>query len=341
MVFMEKNNPRIPKFAINGINLASPRLNSDVIYATDDFFADKNRLIKVTDPIFIPDKYDNNGKWMDGWESKRRRTPGNDYCIIRLGTKGIIKGVDIDTSFFTGNHPPKGSIEAAFLEQEPDKNTTWTEILTTTDLSANNHNYFEISNDKPFNYIRLNIFPDGGVARLRVYGMPVGVWEPNPADGLHELSAIINGGNIVGFNDAHYGDPWVILAPGRGENMGDGWETRRRRVPGNDWIVISLGSPGIVKRVEVDTAHFKGNYPDSCSVQGALIKEEGALEMLTDKCDWQELMGQQKLEMDKIHTFGSSVIKNIGAISHVRLNIYPDGGVSRFRLFGDLYNHDF
>ena len=123
--------------------------------------------------------------------------------------------------------------------------------------------------------------------------------------------------------------------------MGDGWETRRRRVPGNDWIVISLGAPGLVKRVEVDTAHFKGNYPDRCSVQGALIKEETSLDMLTDKCNCQELMSQQKLEMDKIHTFEGSVIENIGAISHVRLNIYPDGGVSRFRLFGELYNHGF
>ena len=337
---MNTTEIQLPSFAIGAINLASPRLGAEVIFATDDFFAEKSRLLKVEEPIFIPDEYDSHGKWMDGWESKRRRIPGNDHCIIRLGTKGVISGVNINTKFFTGNHPPQGSIEAVLSDSEPNENTKWTEILPISNLTANNDNFFPIPSELPFNYLRFNIYPDGGVARLRVYGTPIGEWNISDLEGSQELSAVVNGGNVVGFNDAHYGDPWVILAPGRGLNMGDGWETRRRREPGNDWIVISLGAPGTVERIELDTAHFKGNYPDRCSVQGALIKNTKSNDILADKCSWQELMSEQKLEMDKIHNFDGKTINKIGAISHVRLNIYPDGGVSRFRIFGNPTNND-
>jgi len=337
---MNISKVELPSFADGAINLASPRLGAEVISATDDFFADKGRLLKVEEPIFITDKYDQHGKWMDGWESRRRRIPGNDHCVIRLGTKGIIAGVNINTKFFTGNHPPQGSLEAAFCKSDPDANTNWTEILPARDLNADANNFFPISSEAPFNYLRFNIFPDGGVARLRVYGTPVGEWKTQEKDDFQELSAVINGGNVVGFNDAHYGDPWVILAPGRGVNMGDGWETRRRREPGNDWIVISLGAPGIIKRIELDTAHFKGNYPDCCSIQCALIKNADNENILGDECSWLDLMGQQKLGMDQIHSFKNEVIKKIGVVSHVRLNIYPDGGVSRFRVFGIPTNNE-
>ena len=206
--------------------------------------------------------------------------------------------------------------------------------------NADDNNFFPISSELAFNYLRFNIFPDGGVARLRVYGKPVGEWNSSDPNGYQELSAVVNGGNIVGYNDAHYGDPWVMLAPGRGINMGDGWETRRRREPGNDWIVISLGAPGIVERIELDTAHFKGNYPDSCSVQGELITNTSNQDMLNDRCNWPELMGKQKLGMDQIHNFDGEQINKIGKISHVRLNIFPDGGVSRFRIFGSISKND-
>ena len=337
---MNATEIQLPRFALGAVNLASPKLGSEVIFATDDFFADKSRLLTVEEPIFIPDKYDQHGKWMDGWESKRRRTPGNDHCIVRLGTRGIISGININTKFFTGNHPPQGSLEATYSDTDPDENTIWEEILAISDLTADSNNFFSILSELPFNHLRFNIFPDGGVARLRVYGAPVGEWKATDPDGLQELSAVVNGGNIVGFNDAHYGDPWVILAPGRGTNMGDGWETRRRREPGNDWIVISLGASGIVKRIEIDTAHFKGNYPDSCSVQAALIKKTSTKNMLTDECHWPELMAKQKLEMDKIHNFDGNLINKIGEVSHLRLNIFPDGGVSRFRIFGSLSSND-
>ncbi|MBT3915027.1 MAG: allantoicase [Rhodospirillaceae bacterium] len=330
----------LPDFTKGAINLASPRIGAAVIYATDDFFADKGRLIKVEEPVFIEDKYDENGKWMDGWESKRRRDPGNDYCIVRLGSKGVLTGVDIDTRHFTGNHPPRASIEGALSDSEPDDTTEWVEVLQQNDIDANSHNFFTIVSDARFNYLRLNIFPDGGVARLRVYGNPVCEWQRHDLSKPQELSSVINGGNVIGYNDAHYGDPWVILAPSRGVNMGDGWETRRRREPGNDWIVISLGAVGVVERIEVDTAHFKGNYPDRCSVQAALVENPENEDLLTDDCSWDNLMDEQKLAMDSVHSFEGDKINKMGPVSHVRLNIFPDGGISRFKVLGKLNKNE-
>lgn len=325
-----------PKFVSEFVNLASPRLGAKVTFATDEFFAAKERLIKDEEPVFIADKYDDHGKWMDGWESRRRRDGGHDFCILRLEARGTVAGVDIDTRHFTGNHPPHASIDATVSETEPNDTTVWTEIVPNTEIAADSHNYVTVNSSDRFNYLRLNIYPDGGVARLRVHGQPLCAWQRQDPKGVHELSAISNGGRIVGYNDAHYGSPWVILAPGRGVDMGDGWETRRRREPGNDWIVIALGAKGVVERVEVDTAHFKGNYPDRCSVEA--IEWDGAdeAELLTDRPAWKTLMGEQKLEMDRIHTFEGERVHDIGPATHLRLSIYPDGGVSRFRAFGKL-----
>lgn len=325
-----------PAFVKTSVNLASPRLGAKVIFATDDFFAPKERLLKDEEPVFIADKYDDNGKWMDGWESRRKRGGGHDYCIVRLEARGTIDGIDIDTRHFTGNHPPYGSIEGTLSETDPDENTRWTEIVPKTTLKADSHNFVTIDSEERFNHLRLNIFPDGGVARLRIYGHPLCAWQRHDPAGVHELSSVTNGGRIVGYNDAHYGNPWVILAPGRGENMGDGWETRRRREPGNDWIIVALGARGAIERLEVDTAHFKGNYPDRCSVEGVALDNGDESGLLADGINWQSLMDEQKLEMDRIHTFERDKVKPIGPVTHLRLSIYPDGGVSRFRAFGKL-----
>ena len=185
--------------------------------------------------------------------------------------------------------------------------------------------------------MRLHIYPDGGVARLRVYGQPF--LDPSRVgDGEIELSASLNGGRIIGFSDAHYGSYHRLLAPGRGENMGDGWETSRRRVPGNEWIVIALGARGVISGAIVDTAFFKGNFPDSCSIQAADMSEFGTDAgdaIITASMFWPELISQQKLQADHVHDL-SGHIKNIGPVTHVRLNIHPDGGVSRLKLTGRL-----
>lgn len=273
---------------------------------------------------------------MDGWETRRRRDGGYDHCIFWLEAEGVVKGVDIDTRHFTGNHPPFASIEGFQSDSEPDDAADWTEIVPKTAIDADSHNFYEVTSALRFNYLRLNIDPDGGVARLRVHGQPRPAWQRHDPEGVYELSSIMNGERIAGYSDAHYGSPWVMLSPGRGKHMGDGWETRWRREPRKDWIVVALGARGIVERIELDTAHFKGNFPDGCSVEGALIGNGDAFHPSDDGVDWRGLMAKQKLEMDRIHAFEGDKINQIGPVSHLRLSIYPDGGVSRFRAFGRL-----
>ena len=326
----------LPEFARNGINLASPRLGAEAIYATDDFFADKSRMLQDAPAVWLEDKYDNNGKWMDGWESRRRRQGGHDWCVVKLGVKGVIRGVDIDTRHFTGNYPPAASLEACVSDAAPDDKTVWTEILPAQGLGPSASHFFAIHSAQAWTHVRLHIYPDGGVARLRIYGEPVPQWQASDKKAVYELSAVRNGGRIVGYNDAHYGTVWTLLTQGRGVNMGDGWETRRRREPGNDWIVIALGAPGIIERVEVDTCHYKGNFPDRCALQAALMENVPQRSLIQASMFWPELMGEQKLAADTIHTFESQKLHSLGPVSHVKLNIFPDGGVSRLRIFGRL-----
>ncbi len=329
-----------PDFATGSVNLASPRLGANIIEVSDDFFGAAERMLNDAPPIFFPDRYDEHGKWMDGWESRRRRQGGHDHCIVQLGAKGVLSGFEVNTRFFTGNHPPFVSIEGALIDGLPDENTVWTEIVAKTDLQPDTQNLFPVDDDRPYNILRINILPDGGVARFRVWGTPVCEWKRQDPAGHHELSAIVNAGRVVGYSDAHYGDPWIILTPGRGQNMGDGWETRRRRGPGNDWIVIALGAAGHAKKIEIDTAHFKGNYPDRCTIQAGRMEDATDADVVAASEDWPVLLDEQKLQMDHIHDFEGAAISDIGAITHIRLNIFPDGGVSRVRIFGPLAQED-
>ncbi|HLB81246.1 MAG TPA: allantoicase [Dongiaceae bacterium] len=326
----------LPEFVRGLVNLASPRLGAEAVAATDEFFAAKERMLADAPAVFIPDKYDDHGKWMDGWESRRRRGAGHDWCVVRLGVKGTIRGVDIDTSHFTGNYPPAASIEACLSDRAPDERSRWTTILPTTKLGPDAHHYLPVASDGVFNYLKLHIHPDGGVARLRVYGEPVAAWEGKDRAAIYELSALANGGRIVAYNDAHYGTVWTLLTAGRGLNMGDGWETRRRREPGNDWIIVRLGAAGTIETVEVDTAHYKGNYPDRCSLQAALVTSGTDSAVITQSMFWDDVLAPQKLSMDKVHAFGGDLIRGVGPVNHVKLNIYPDGGISRLRVFGRL-----
>ncbi|CAN0451904.1 unnamed protein product [Discosporangium mesarthrocarpum] len=329
-----------PDFALGTVNLASPRLGAEILEVSDDFFGAAGRMLNDAPPIFYPHRYDEHGKWMDGWESRRRRQGGYDHCIVRLGAKSVLAGFEINTRFFTGNHPPYASIQAALVDGAPDATTEWVEIVPDSAIAPDGHNLFPIEDDRPFNVLRLNMLPDGGIARFRVWGTPVCEWKDPDADGNHELSAILNAGRVIGYSDAHYGDPWIILTPGRGINMGDGWETRRRREPGNDWIVIALGAAGEARHIEIDTAHFKGNYPDRCSIQAAHMTEMADADIVAASEDWPELMSEQKLQMDHIHDFEGAALIDIGPITHIRLNVFPDGGVSRVRVFGPLAQED-
>jgi allantoicase len=318
------------------IRLEQPRLGTSVVFATDDFFADKSRLIDPGKPVFIEDKFDDNGKWMDGWESRRKRVKGHDHCVIRLGVPGVIQGLDIDTSHFTGNYPPEASVEACVSDKElPGDSADWQEIQSKTSLQGDSHHYLPVSNDSAFTHVRLHIYPDGGVARLRIYGEVTPDWSEidTNTDTSLDLFALENGGRSISCNDEHFGSMHNLNLPGRGINMGDGWETARRREPGNDWVILALGHPGVIELVEVDTAHFKGNYPDRVSLQAAMLDEPVSKNIDKKSQDWPELLPQQKLKMDTQHLFEDE-LNDLGVVSHVRLSIFPDGGVSRLRLFG-------
>jgi allantoicase len=312
------------------VRLEQPRLGTSVTHASDEFFAAKERLIDPNEPVFIADKYDEHGKWMDGWESRRKRAAGHDYCIIKLGVPGVLHGVDIDTSHFTGNFPPAASIDACVSDDDVPAGG-WTEILGKVELQGDAHHFLAIEDDSVWTHVRLNIYPDGGVARLRLFG------QVRPEFGTLAMSidllALENGGRAIACSDEHYGSMQNLNAPGRGVNMGDGWETARRRGPGNDWVIFELGHPGAIDKIEVDTAHFKGNYPDRVSFDAAMFS--GTDLATIDSDAWQTLLPESKLEMDRQHLFDSE-LNALGPVSHVRMSIFPDGGVSRVRLHGHI-----
>jgi allantoicase len=322
----------LPGWARGAVNLASPRLGTAAARCSDDSFAPMARMLADGPPVFRPGVYDGFGKWMDGWESRRRRDAGHDWCVIRLGVRGLVAGFDVDTSHFTGNFPPAAQVLAAATEAEPGPGD-WTPATPVAPLGPSAHHFVAATAPGPWRWLRLDIFPDGGVARLRVYGRPVPDWTP-AADGLTELSALGNGGRVVAFNDAHYGDVAAVLTEGRGRDMGDGWETRRRREPGHDWLIVELGAPGAVERIEIDTAHFKGNYPDRASVRAALVGASDDRALVTQAMFWPTLMPERPLSADSVHRFEGADLALLGPVSHVRLDIHPDGGVSRFRVFG-------
>ena len=336
---MTPADPGDAKIPAGLVDLASERLGGKALLANDEFFAPKENLLKPGRGIFVPDKFTDRGKWMDGWETRRRRTPGNDWCIVRLGLPGIIKMVDIDTNHFLGNHPPHAWVDAMSYDGEafPDAafadSPGWAGILPKTALNPGSQNCFEISDGNRRTHVRLNIFPDGGVARLRVHGIVLPDWKKFKPGELVDLAAIENGGIALRCSDMFFSPMNNLIMPGRAGNMGDGWETRRRRGPGYDWIVLRLGRPGTIRKIEVDTNHFKGNFPDTCSIEGCYAPEMGG-DMVDDSgMRWKEVLPRTKLQADTRHFFERELLVG-GLMTHVRLNIHPDGGVSRLRVWG-------
>ena len=319
------------------IDLASARLGGRALMANDEFFAEKENLLKPARAIFLPDEYTERGKWMDGWETRRRRTPGHDWCIIQLGVPGSLRGFDIDTAHFLGNNPAYASVEA--IEAGPEAtaeslgNTKgWREVLPRSPLKPGSQNLFAAIDAQCATHLRLNIFPDGGVARFRAYGQVL----PDRAlfkGGDVDLAAIENGGQVVAASDMFFGTKESLILPGRSTHMGDGWETRRRRGPGSDWAIVQLATPGTLKRVVVETTHYKGNYPDTCSLEACHAPGTHVDVMNAATLDWRELLPQTKLSADTDHVFERE-LRDVGPVSHVRLNIFPDGGVARLRIWG-------
>lgn len=324
-------DPNAPEFVRRHVNLADTRLGAEALMASDEFFAAKERMLSPEPPVFVPGKYDSHGKWMDGWESRRKRGPGHDWCIVRLARPGQLHGVELDTRHFTGNYPPAASIDAGQLRDgTAPAAIEWQPLLPAVPLQGNHRHYFPLRPAGEISHVRVNLLPDGGLARLRLYGTPT---FSAAEDEVVDLIGALNGGIVIAANNEHFGPANRLLLPGRGIDMGDGWETRRRREPGHDWCIVQLARPGRIEAIEVDTAHFKGNFPDRCSIQAARVEQATAESLITQSMFWPTLLPEQRLQADAVHSFRDQISPH-EAVSHVRFNIIPDGGVSRLRLHG-------
>jgi len=342
-------------------NLASARLGAAVLAANDEFFAPKESLVRDEPPRWDPDRYTDRGKWMDGWETRRRREPGHDCCLVRLGLPGIPRVVIVDTAHFRGNFPESCSLDGcdAPAEATPEEllgpETEWLEILPVSRLAGDAQNAFALDTPYRFTHLRLHIYPDGGVARLRVHGEVVPRAADLAGDSPVDLAALAHGGRVLSASDRFFGTPEKLLLPGGPTGMHDGWETRRRRGPGHDWVVIRLAAPGVPERVEVDTSFFKGNAPGSCWLEGlpadggaldraaaigpspergtpAPVAGGAALDLAAAEGAWRPLLPRTPLEPDRRHLFDRP--EPVGPVSHVRFAIHPDGGVARLRVHG-------
>jgi allantoicase len=333
------------------VDLVAGNLGGLALGASDDFFAECQGLVNPKPAVFIPDKFTERGKWMDGWESRRRRGPGYDFCVLKLGARGRVRGLDIDTSFFNGNQPAFASVDAVLASPDASYqellDADWSCILEAARVHPDCHNLFAcLATQTSVSHLRLNIFPDGGVARLRAYGVvdpelgkPVYDAEQQvrvPA-GCIDFAALERGGAVMACSDAHFGSEQQLLLPGRSPNMGGGWETRRRRGPGHDWVVVRLAGAARLELLEVDTQHFKGNYPDSCSIEG-IYAPGAAITSLVNHPDWLPLLENTKLAADTRHFFPLAADANRQqhgrGLTHLRLNTFPDGGISRLRAWG-------
>jgi allantoicase len=321
------------------IDLAGTALGGAVIAANDEFFAPKEALLKPGPAEWREGEYTERGKWMDGWETRRRRTAGHDWAVVRLGAPGEVKGVVIDTSWFRGNYPERASLEGCNLPGNPSaedlsgSGIPWTILLPEVPLAGDSRNAFAVDRGGRVTHLRLNIFPDGGVARLRVHGVV------RPATGtLHragtDLAAAENGGFVVVCSDMFFGHRQNLILPGRSTHMGNGWETKRRRGPGHDWTIVRLGARATIDRVELDTDHFKGNAPDACMLETCDRPAADASVLTEAGVRWRELIPRTKLQPHARHEL--QVLAEREPATHVRLSIFPDGGVARLRLYGTV-----
>ena len=321
-------------------DLASRALGGAVVWANDEFFAEKENLINPDPPEYNPATFTNKGQQYDGWETRRRRhgAPGvagtdHDSAIIRLGAPGVIRGVVVDTAYFLGNYPPHCSVEAAWCDGYPSPKklakAQWTTLVEPYPLHGGQAHHIPV--DGPalrYNYVRLNMLPDGGIARLRVHGEPVP--DPEFLDGLTvNLAALGDGARVTGCSDMFYCRAENLLMPGLPQSMGDGWENARRRDPGNDWVELALVGEGVIRVLELDTTHYKGNAPDRAGVSAANL-EPGSSPRARD---WSVLLPPTRLQPDTPHRF---LIPDAMPATHLRLDVYPDGGVARLRALGTL-----
>lgn len=321
-------------------DLLSERVGGKALGCSDEWFAECANLVKHDDPVFKEGHFVATGQWMDGWESRRsfgrsaRIESGldHDWCLLRLGIPGTLHGVDIETTHFRGNAPEYASLEGAWVQGEVNGETQWFTLLPKRATRAHDHNVFAVEVDQPCTHLRLKIFPDGGVARLRAWGSVAHLPEKTLPGELVDLASVMVGGRGMQCSDMFYSSPSNLLMPYSGINMGDGWETRRRRDDGNDWCIVKLGLTGTIRKVLVDTAHFKGNFPDSFSLEAVHSQRE---DMDAEDIPWETVIAQTQLQADHAHLYMQEIqVAPEQKFTHVRLSIFPDGGISRLRVFG-------
>ncbi|KAI0081323.1 allantoicase [Panus rudis PR-1116 ss-1] len=313
------------------IELSSVALGGQICSVSDEFFAEAYHLLLVEPAPSLKGQFGPKGALYSGWET-RRHNPSYDWCIIKLGAAGSIFGFDIDTSHFNGNEAPQVSIEALFADSTPnERNSQWQEILPKVNVGPNSRHLFRTPPTGSVNYVKLNMYPDGGIARFRAYGLVTPVL-PLKEDAVYDLAHVLSGGRVVYTSDQHFGVGSNLILPGRGKDMSDGWETRRSRQPGHkDWAILKLGSPGYLSYAEIDTAHFMGNFPESCELHATY--SESLIPSDTSDNDWSLILPRSKLGPHRQHQFQLENTKD-KPFTHVRVTIYPDGGIKRVRLFG-------
>jgi allantoicase len=316
------------------------------VAASDEFFAEKENLIKPGAAVFSPSTFGHKGQVYDGWETRRRRGPAgglpaageHDWVIVRLGAPGVVHAVVVDTAYFTGNFPQACAVEACNLPGYPDlaalTAARWAEIVPRSPLKGDTPHVFEVPDRGRFSHVRLKIYPDGGVARLRVHGQVV----PDPAllEGLtFDLAALESGGDVAACSDRFYSSPRNAISPGLSRVMGEGWETRRRRLPGNEWLAIRFAAAATVSLAEVDTSGYIGNSPGMAELRGSLraASERDESNPWDEPSWWNPLLERTSLLPDTPHRFR---IASCGPVDLVRLDVFPDGGVARLRLYGSL-----
>lgn len=393
-------------WSTENVNLANSRLGAKVLFATDEWFAVADNLLNPNNPVFDPNAFCSQGKVMDGWESRRRRTPGHDWCVVKLGIPGEVLGVQLDTRWFTGNNVPKASVQAAHIEEDATagdewlpgakarlqrgggelgtaatpqeieeadaickKTATWHDLVPMHPLNpgyeGQSVSSFEAPADFPLKrvtHVRLNYFPDGGVARMKIWGMVNYDFSQDIKEGtVMDLAAIASGGRGLGCSNQHYGVPRNLLQEGRGKDMGDGWETARhpdrppvvKLDPSTglsdtllfDWCVIRLGAAtDAVQELIIDTCHFKGNFPESVLVEATSAPLTTPTKSMctgpaepVENVEWFTLLPRTRMGADQIHSFSQAALY-AGAsprpVSHIRVSIFPDGGIMRVRVKG-------
>ncbi|WP_051767513.1 allantoicase [Streptomyces sp. NRRL S-37] len=321
------------------VDLADRRLGAGVVAANDEFFAPRENLLLPGRAEFDPGRFGHKGKIMDGWETRRRRGTSaahpwpadedHDWALIRLGAPGVVRGIVVDTAHFRGNHPRAVSVQGTSVAGSPSPeellsdDVTWTTLVPRTPVGGHAANGFAVTDGQRFTHLRLKQYPDGGIARLRVYGEVVPDPEWLAALGTFDVVALENGGRVEDASDRFYAPAVNTIRPGRSRRMDDGWETRRRRDRGHDWIRYRLTGRARIRALEIDTAYLKGNSAGWASVS---VKDG-------DDGDWREILPRTRLQPDTGHRF---VLPAPATATHARVDIHPDGGIARLRLFGSL-----